>query len=177
MLKKVAADFCGPSAAVRDHQWFQKRRLYPGALKTAGVGWLGMIVPEEFGGGATSYRLRCGVRRACRGPLPGPRPCGVLAAQIVLEGGSDAQKIVVAGFAAAARLSSPPSPMIRFNGGRARADRLTQTAAGFALSGNSASSSTPCRDQLPSATRWSAACACPGGPQAPRVSVNRFLAS
>ena len=62
--------------------------------KTADVGWLGMMVPDEFGGGGTSH-MDCGVvfEELGRAPLPGPYfSCGVLAAQLILDAGSAQQK-------------------------------------------------------------------------------------
>ena len=57
MLKKVAADFVkaeAPSYVITD--WYQKKQAFIPKLykKTAEVGWLGMTVPDEFGGGGTS---------------------------------------------------------------------------------------------------------------------------
>ena len=49
-----------------------------------------MMVPDEFGGGGTS-RMDCAAvfEELGRGPLPGPYfSCGVLAAQLILDGGS-----------------------------------------------------------------------------------------
>jgi alkylation response protein AidB-like acyl-CoA dehydrogenase len=97
MLKKVAADFIkaeAPSYVITD--WYQKKQAFIPELykKTADVGWLGMMVPDEFGGGGTSY-MDCAVvfEELGRGPLPGPYfSCGVLAAQLILDGGSAPQK-------------------------------------------------------------------------------------
>ena len=97
MLKKVAADFIkaeAPSYVITD--WYQKKLAFIPELykKTADVGWLGMMVPDEFGGGDTS-RMDCAVvfEELGRGPLPGPYfSCGVLAAQLILDGGSAQQK-------------------------------------------------------------------------------------
>ena len=93
MLKKVAADFIkaeAPSYVITD--WYQKKQTFIPELykKTADIGWLGMMVPDEFGGGGTSY-MDCAVvfEELGRGPLPGPYfSCGVLAAQLILDGGS-----------------------------------------------------------------------------------------
>ena len=93
MLKKVAADFIkaeAPSYRITD--WYQKKQAFIPALykKTAEVGWLGMTVPEELGGGGTSL-TDCAVvfEELGRAPLPGPYfSCGVLAAQLIVDGGS-----------------------------------------------------------------------------------------
>ncbi len=97
MLKKVAADFLkaeAPSYVITD--WFQKKIAYVPELykKVAEVGWLGMVIPEEFGGGGTSY-TDCAVvfEEIGRGPLPGPCfTAGIFSPLLVLEGGTDAQK-------------------------------------------------------------------------------------
>jgi alkylation response protein AidB-like acyl-CoA dehydrogenase len=97
MLKKVAADFVkgeAPSYVITD--WYQKKQAFVPALykKTAELGWLGMTVPDEFSGGGSSA-IDCAVvfEELGRGPLPGPYfSCGVLAAQLILDGGSSALK-------------------------------------------------------------------------------------
>jgi len=97
MLRKVAADFIkaeAPPYVITD--WYQKKQAFIPDLykKTAEVGWLGMMVPDEFGGGGTS-RMDCAAvfEELGRGPLPGPYfACGVLAAQLILDGGSAQQK-------------------------------------------------------------------------------------
>jgi alkylation response protein AidB-like acyl-CoA dehydrogenase len=97
MLKKVAADFLkaeAPSYVITD--WFQKKIAYIPELykKAADIGWLGMVIPEEFGGGGTSYTDCAVVFEAIgRGPLPGPYfTAGVLSPLLILEGGTDEQK-------------------------------------------------------------------------------------
>ena len=97
MLKKVAADFVkaeAPSYVITD--WYQKKQAFIPELykKTAEVGWLGMTVPDEFGGGGTSAMDCAAVfEELGRAPLPGPYfSCGVLAAQLILDGGSAALK-------------------------------------------------------------------------------------
>ena len=57
MLKKVAADFLkaeAPSYVITE--WFQKKVAFIRELhkKTAQVGWSGMLVPDEFGGGGAT---------------------------------------------------------------------------------------------------------------------------
>jgi alkylation response protein AidB-like acyl-CoA dehydrogenase len=142
MLKKVAADFLkaeAPSYVITE--WYQNKRAFIPEVyrKTADVGWLGMIVPEEFGGGG-ALCTDCGVvfEELGRGPLPGPYfSSGVLAAQIILEGGSDAQKksllpkICDGSAIVIPALSDDP---IQF-GPRSVQTRLSQSASGFALNG------------------------------------------
>ncbi|MGH7844031.1 MAG: acyl-CoA dehydrogenase family protein [Candidatus Binatia bacterium] len=97
MFKKVAADFV--KAEAPPHvltQWYLKKQTAQVELyrKAADLGWLGMMLPEEFGG-ADASATDCAVvfEELGRGPLPGPFfSSGVLSAQLVMEGGSDAQK-------------------------------------------------------------------------------------
>jgi alkylation response protein AidB-like acyl-CoA dehydrogenase len=97
MIKKVAADFVkaeAPPYVITD--WYQKKQAFIPEIykKTADVGWLGMMVPDEFGGGGAAG-LDCAVvfEELGRGPLPGPYfSCGVLAAQLILDAGSAQQK-------------------------------------------------------------------------------------
>jgi len=76
MMKKVAADFVkseAPSYVITD--WFQKKIAFIPELyqKTAEVGWLGMMLPEEYGGGGASCTDCAAVfEELGRGPLPGP---------------------------------------------------------------------------------------------------------
>ncbi len=62
--------------------------------KLADTGWLGILVPEEYGGEGGSF-TDAGVlfEELGRGPVPGPHlSSGVLAVLTVLEGGTDQQK-------------------------------------------------------------------------------------
>ena len=97
MFKKVAADFVkdkAPSHLLT--QWFLKKETSQIDLyrKAADLGWLGMVVPEQYGGAATSF-TDCAVlfEELGHAPLPGPLfSSGVLSALVVLEGASQAQK-------------------------------------------------------------------------------------
>ena len=97
MLKKVAADFV--KAEAPSHlltQWFLKKETSQLDMyrKAAGLGWLGMVIPEPYGGGATSF-TDCAIvfEELGRGPLPGPFfSSGVLGAELVLEGATQTQK-------------------------------------------------------------------------------------
>ncbi len=97
MMKKVAADFLkaeAPSYVITE--WYRKKIAFIPELykKTAEVGWLGMTVPDEYGGGGIS-RTDCAVvfEELGRGPLPGPLfSSGVFAAQVILQAGSEVQK-------------------------------------------------------------------------------------
>ena len=97
MFKKAAAGFVkaeAPSHLIT--QWFRNKAAFLPDLyrKAAGLGWLGMVIPEEYGGASTSF-TDCAVvfEELGRGPLPGPFfSSGVLSALLVLEGASEAQK-------------------------------------------------------------------------------------
>jgi alkylation response protein AidB-like acyl-CoA dehydrogenase len=97
MFKKVAADFVQAEApsTMLTQQFLKKETFLPDLYaKVAGLGWLGMLVPEQYGGAELSY-MDCGVvfEELGRAPVPGPIfSSGVLSAQIVNEGGSQAQK-------------------------------------------------------------------------------------
>jgi len=142
MMKKVAADFLkaeAPPHVITD--WFQKKTAYIPALyqKAAGIGWLGMVVPEEYGGGGASYTDGAVVfEELGRGPLPGPYfSSGVLAALLILEGGSEAQKkaflpqICDGSAIVIPAISDDPIQW----GPRSVQTRLAKTAKGFVLHG------------------------------------------
>ena len=97
MFKKAAADFVraeAPSHVLT--QWFRNKTTFLPDLyrKGADLGWLGMVIPEQYGGGSASFTDFAVVfEELGRGPLPGPFfSSGVLSALIVLEGASEAQK-------------------------------------------------------------------------------------
>ncbi len=76
MFKKVAADFV--KAEVPAHQmtqWYKNKQTYQPQLvkKAAEMGWLGMMLPEQFGGAEVSA-TDCAVvfEELGRGPVPGP---------------------------------------------------------------------------------------------------------
>ena len=59
MMKKVAADFLkaeAPPYVITE--WYRQKIAFVPELykKAASVGWLGMIVPEQFGGGGAPAR-------------------------------------------------------------------------------------------------------------------------
>src|SRR3989338_1487171 len=97
MFKKAAADFVraeAPSHVLT--QWFRNKTTFLPDLyrKGADLGWLGMVIPEQYGGGSASFTDFAVVfEELGRGPLPGPFfSSGVLGALIVLESTSEAQK-------------------------------------------------------------------------------------
>ena len=142
MMKKVAADFLkaeAPSYVITD--WFQKKIAFIPELykKTAEVGWLGMMLPDEYGGGGASC-TDCAVvfEELGRGPLPGPYfSSGIWAAEIILAGGSPAQKKnllpeICSGLAIVIpAISDDPIQW----GARSVQTRLSKATAGFTLTG------------------------------------------
>ncbi|HWP24213.1 MAG TPA: acyl-CoA dehydrogenase family protein [Candidatus Binatia bacterium] len=97
MFKKVAADFV--KAQVPAHQmtqWYKNKQTYQPQLvkKAAELGWLGMMLPEPYGGAEVSA-TDCAVvfEELGRGPVPGPLfTSGVLSAQMILEAGTEEQR-------------------------------------------------------------------------------------
>ncbi len=142
MMKKVAADFLkaeAPPYEITD--WLQKKIAFIPELykKTAEVGWLGMMLPDEYGGGGASC-TDCAVvfEELGRGPLPGPYfSSGVLAAEIILAGGSPAQKQRVLPDICSGRAIVIPAisdDPIQW-GARSVQSRLSKTTSGFTLTG------------------------------------------
>ena len=97
MFKKVAAQFVKAEVpADRMTQWYKNKETFqPGLLhKAAELGWLGMMLPERYGGAEVSALDSAVVfEELGRGPVPGPFfTSGVLAAQILLEAGTEEQR-------------------------------------------------------------------------------------
>ena len=96
-FKKVAEDFV--KAEVPAHQmtqWYKNKQTFRPELvkKAAEIGWLGMMLPEEYGGSSVSTMDRAVVFEALgHGPVPGPLfTSGVLSAQMVFEACTEAQR-------------------------------------------------------------------------------------
>ena len=75
-FKKLAADFV--KAEVPAHQmtqWYKNKQTFQPQLvkKAAEIGWLGMMLPEEYGGSGVST-MDCAVvfEELGHGPVPGP---------------------------------------------------------------------------------------------------------
>lgn len=142
MFKKVAADFV--KAEAPSHlmtQWYRTKETFRPELyrKAAGLGWLGMLLPEQYGGAGTSL-TDCAVvfEELGRGPVPGPLfSAGVLAAQIIFEGGSEEQKKSL--LPALCKGESIPIPAIAdkaaYWGPEAVETSLAGSAGGFVLNG------------------------------------------
>ncbi|MBI2539031.1 MAG: acyl-CoA/acyl-ACP dehydrogenase [Deltaproteobacteria bacterium] len=143
MFKKVAADFV--RAEVPAHlmtQWYRTKETFRPEVyrKAASLGWLGMLLPEEYGGAETSFTDCATVfEELGRGPVPGPFfAAGVLAAQIVFAGGSDEQKKSL--LPAICKGGSIPIPAITDKaagwGAEAVETSLTRSGSGFILDGS-----------------------------------------
>jgi alkylation response protein AidB-like acyl-CoA dehydrogenase len=97
MFKKVASDFV--KAEVPAHQmthWYKDKKTFRPELlkKAADLGWLGMMLPEPYGGAEMSA-TDCAVvfEELGRGPVPGPLfSSGVLSAQMIFTACTDEQK-------------------------------------------------------------------------------------
>jgi len=97
MLKKTALDFIRRDAPKEVVQRLQETDTgYTDELwrQVANMGWLGIIIPEEYGGTGNSL-TSAGVLYEALGsaPLPGPYfSSGILCSSIILEAGSTEQK-------------------------------------------------------------------------------------
>jgi alkylation response protein AidB-like acyl-CoA dehydrogenase len=142
MFKKVAADFV--KAEVPAHamtQWYKNKQTFQPRLvkKAADLGWLGMMLPEQYGGAAVSA-TDCAVvfEELGRGPVPGPLfASGVLSAQMIFEAGSEEQKQAL--LPPVCKGQSLVIPAITDKaahwGPQAVETRLTRTPDGYLLSG------------------------------------------
>jgi len=142
MLKKVAADFV--RAEVPAHQmtqWYKNKQTFQPQLikKAAGLGWLGMMLPEEFGGASVST-MDCAVvfEELGHGPVPGPLfTSGILSAQMIYEAGTDAQrKALLPPLCAGASIVVPAlMDKAAYWGPEAVEARLSKTPSGYLMSG------------------------------------------
>ncbi len=97
MLRNAARDFMNREAPKDVIVKLQSSETgtTPELWKTiADLGWLGMMIPEQYGGGGSSVTDAAALfEELGRGPLPGPIvSSGVLGAQIVFEAGTEEQK-------------------------------------------------------------------------------------
>lgn len=97
LLRNTTKDFMdheAPVTVVTD--WDRKGLSFVPEIwnQVAKLGWLGMAVPREYGGGDSSFLDAAIVfQELGKGPLPGPFfSSGVLSAQIIVEAGSEQQK-------------------------------------------------------------------------------------
>ena len=97
MFKKVASDFVKAEVpAHRMTQWYKNKETFQPQLmhKAAQLGWLGMMLPDPYGGAEVSM-MDCAVvfEELGRGPVPGPLfTSGILAAQIIFESCTEEQR-------------------------------------------------------------------------------------
>jgi alkylation response protein AidB-like acyl-CoA dehydrogenase len=142
MIKKVASEFV--KTQVPSHQmtqWYKKKETFQPHLvrKAAELGWLGMMLPEKYGGAEVSP-TDCGVvfEELGRGPVPGPLySSGILSAQLICEGGTEEQKETL--LPPLCQGQSIVVPAITDKtahwGAKAVEMRLTKTAKGYLLNG------------------------------------------
>ncbi|MSQ30175.1 MAG: acyl-CoA dehydrogenase [Dehalococcoidia bacterium] len=97
MLKKTVEDFIVRDAN-RDKliELQQTERGYSDEIwRTASeLGWVGMMIPEQYGGGGSDFATTAAVYEALgKGPVPGPMfSSGILCGQIILQVGTEEQK-------------------------------------------------------------------------------------
>jgi alkylation response protein AidB-like acyl-CoA dehydrogenase len=97
MLRDAARDFMSheaPKDAIV--RWQSSDEGLPQSIwqEAAGLGWMGILIPERYGGiGGSFTDAAVLLEELGRGPLPGPFfQSGVLAALTLLEGATDAQR-------------------------------------------------------------------------------------
>ncbi|MBM4411028.1 MAG: acyl-CoA dehydrogenase [Chloroflexi bacterium] len=97
MLRKTVEDFIARDAN-RDKliELQQTPRGYSDEIWRAAseLGWVGMMIPEQYGGGGSDFSTTAVVYEALgKGPVPGPMfSSGILAGQVILQAGSEEQK-------------------------------------------------------------------------------------
>jgi len=142
MLKKVAADFV--KAEVPAHQmtqWYKNKQTFQPQLikKAAELGWLGMMLPEEYGGaGVTTMDCAVVFEALGHGPVPGPLfTSGVLSAQMVFEAGTQQQRTALLPRLCKGEMIVVPALMDKAAhwGPEAVETRLSKTANGYIMNG------------------------------------------
>ena len=142
MLKKVAADFV--KAEVPAHQmtqWYKDKKIFRPELvkKAAELGWLGMMLPEEWGGAGLAP-MDCAVvfEQLGHGPVPGPLfTSGILSAQMIFEACTDAQrKDLLPALCSGKSIVIPAiTDKSAYWGPEAVETRLSKTPGGYLLNG------------------------------------------
>jgi alkylation response protein AidB-like acyl-CoA dehydrogenase len=142
MFKKVASDFV--KAEVPAHQmtqWYKDKKTFQPQLvkKAAELGWLGMMLPERYGGAEMSA-TDCAVvfEELGRGPVPGPLfTSGILSAQMIFAACTDEQRTTL--LPPLCKGQSIVIPAITDKaahwGPEAVETRLVKTASGYLMSG------------------------------------------
>ena len=97
ILKKTAADFMKqecPKQVLMDLDGADTESARELWRKVANLGWLGMPIPTEYGGGGSSFLDAAVVfEELGKGPLPGPYfSSGLLGAVLILDAGTEDQK-------------------------------------------------------------------------------------
>jgi alkylation response protein AidB-like acyl-CoA dehydrogenase len=141
-IKKVAADFV--KAEVPAHQmtqWYKNKETFQPQLvkKAAEIGWLGMMLPEDYGGAGVSV-MDCAVvfEALGHGPVPGPLfSSGVLGAQVIFEAGTEAQRNALLPRVCKGEMIVIPAitDKAAYWGPEAVETRITKTASGYLLNG------------------------------------------
>src|SRR6185436_18663725 len=142
MLQKVAADFV--KAEVPAHQmtqWFKNKQIFRPEIikKAAELGWLGMMLPEEFGGSALST-MDCAVvfEALGHGPVPGPLfTSGILSAQMMFEACTEEQRrMLLPKICDGSSIVVPAiTDKAAYWGAEAVETRLEKTAGGYIMTG------------------------------------------
>jgi alkylation response protein AidB-like acyl-CoA dehydrogenase len=141
-FKKVAQDFVKAEVpAHRMTQWYKNKETFQPELvkKAAEIGWLGMMLPEEYGGSGVST-MDCAVvfEALGHGPVPGPLfTSGVVSAQMIFEAGTEAQRrALLPGICAGSSIVVPAiTDKAAHWGPEAVESRLRKTAGGYIMSG------------------------------------------
>jgi alkylation response protein AidB-like acyl-CoA dehydrogenase len=142
MFKKVASDFVKAEVpAHRMTQWYKNKETFQPQLmrKAAQLGWLGMMLPDPYGGAEVSM-TDCAVvfEELGRGPVPGPLfTSGILAAQIIFESCTEEQrKTLLPPLCKGESIVIPALPDKAFHWGpEAVETRLSKTATGYLMNG------------------------------------------
>ena len=108
--------------------------------KAAELGWLGMMLPEEFGGAGLST-MDCAVvfEALGHGPVPGPLfTSGILSAQMIFDAGTDAQrKALLPPLCKGTSIVVPAiTDKAAYWGPESVETRLSKMANGYLLNGN-----------------------------------------
>jgi alkylation response protein AidB-like acyl-CoA dehydrogenase len=141
-FKKVAEDFVKAEVpAHRMTQWYKNKQTFQPHLvkKAAEIGWLGMMLPEEYGGAGVST-MDCAVvfEALGHGPVPGPLfSSGVLSAQMIFEACTEVQKMALLPSICDGSAIVVPAitDKAAYWGPQAVETRLDKTPGGYILSG------------------------------------------
>ncbi len=141
-IKKVATDFVKTEVPAHQMtQWYKNKQTFQPQLvkKAAEIGWLGMMLPEEYGGAGMST-MDCAVvfEELGRGPVPGPLfSSGVLAAQLIYEAGTEAQRNALLPRVCKGEMIVVPAitDKAAYWGAEAVETRLSKTPSGYIMNG------------------------------------------